>query len=250
MEEIVNYLANHQERMRFPDRQAKQIRNHPFMTQLDFFDTNEEQKRAWEVQQRKQEVKEIAIQAGTSEAMEVTRKTKKSRGDTGIMRPGGVSRAEQREQYDDDVGTMRLNPSTYQEHDAESKTLRHERGTKSDTMAQTVRFSLRDRVVRPDAAEAPVHPGIHLPRLPVGVKGATNLPVEAGEREPVPVGIRDKVGIKVPIRVADEEMVREGVPVPDEATGSLQVKQREKEMKKDGMLLFALKEKKKLHGIA
>ena len=78
MEEIVNYLANHQERMRFPDRQAKQIRNHPFMTQLDFFDTNEEQKRAWEVQQRKQEVKEIAIQAGTSEAMEVTRKTKKN----------------------------------------------------------------------------------------------------------------------------------------------------------------------------
>ena len=60
MEEIVNYLANHQERMRFPDRQAKEIRNHPFMTQLDFFDTNEEQKRAWEAQQRKQEIKEIA----------------------------------------------------------------------------------------------------------------------------------------------------------------------------------------------
>ena len=97
MEEIVNYLANHQERMRFPDRQAKQIRNHPFMTQLDFFDTNEEQKRAWEVQQRKQEVKEIATQAGTSEAMEVTKNTKKSRGDTGIMRPDGVSRGEQRE---------------------------------------------------------------------------------------------------------------------------------------------------------
>ena len=249
MEEIVNYLANHQERMRFPDRQAKQIRNHPFMTQLDFFDTNEEQKRAWEVQQRKQEAKEIATQAGTSEAMEGTKKTK-TRADTVIMRPDNLTRAGATEQYDDDVKQMRLNPSTYQEHDAESKTLRHERGTKSDTMAQTVRFSLRDRVVRPDAAEAPVHPGIHLPRLPVGVKGATNLPVEAGEREPVPVGIRDKVGIKVPIRVADEEMVREGVPVPDEATGSLQVKQREKEMKKDGILMFALKEMKKLHGIA
>ena len=144
MEEIVNYLANHQERMRFPDRQAKQIRNHPFLTQLDFFDTNEEQKRAWEVQQRKEEVKEIATQAGTSEAMEVTKKSNKikSRGDTGIMRPDGVSRGEQREQYDDDVKQMRLNPSTYNEHDAESKTLRHERGTKSDTMAQTVRFSL------------------------------------------------------------------------------------------------------------
>ncbi len=82
--------------MRFPDREAKQIRNHPFMTQLDFFDTTEEQKRTWEEQKRKQKAKEIAKQAGTSEAMEVTRKTK-SRGDTGIMQPEGVSRAEQRE---------------------------------------------------------------------------------------------------------------------------------------------------------
>ena len=65
--------------------------------------------------------KEIAIQAGTSEAMEVTRKTKKSRGDTGIMRPEGVSRGEQREQYDDDVAQMRLNPSTYKEHGAEAR---------------------------------------------------------------------------------------------------------------------------------
>ena len=96
------------------------------------------------------------------------------------MRPDGVSRGEQREQFDDDVRQMRLNPSTYKEHDAESKTLRHERGTKSDTMAQTVRFSLRDRVVRPDAPEVPVYPGIHIPRFPIGVKQATNIPVEAG----------------------------------------------------------------------
>ena len=67
----------------------------------------------------------------------------KSRGDTGIMRPDGVSRGEQREQFDDDVKQIRLNPSTYKEHDAESKMLSHERGTKSDTMAQTVRFSFR-----------------------------------------------------------------------------------------------------------
>ena len=38
MEELVSYLANHQETTRFPDREAKQIRNHPYMTQLDFFD--------------------------------------------------------------------------------------------------------------------------------------------------------------------------------------------------------------------
>ena len=36
MEELVSYLSNHQETTRFPDREAKQIRNHPYMTQLDF----------------------------------------------------------------------------------------------------------------------------------------------------------------------------------------------------------------------
>ena len=158
MEEIVNYLANHQERTPFPDRLAKQIRNHPFMTQLDFFDTNEEQKGAWEVQKRKEEVKEIATQAGTSEAVEGIKKTK-TRADTGIMRPDNLTRAGATEQYDDDVKQMRLNPSMYKEHDAESKTLRHERGTKSDSMAQSVRFSLQNRAAHPDAPEVPVHPG-------------------------------------------------------------------------------------------
>ena len=56
--------------MNFPDREAKFIRNHPFMTQLDFFDTNEEQKRAWEEQKRKEEAKDIATQSGTSQAVE------------------------------------------------------------------------------------------------------------------------------------------------------------------------------------
>ena len=74
MEEIVNYLANHQETTKFPDRKAKQIRNHPFMTQFDFFDTNEDQKRAWEEEKRKQEVKEIATQMESSEALERAKK--------------------------------------------------------------------------------------------------------------------------------------------------------------------------------
>ena len=73
-------------------------------------------------------------------------------------------------------------------------------------MAQTVRFSLRDRVVRPDAEEAPVYPGIHIPRLPTGVQQATNIPVEAGERVPIPIGVRERVGIPVPIAVREEEI--------------------------------------------
>ena len=60
MEQIVDYLENGQERVKFPDREAKFIRNHPFMTQLDFFDMQEDQERAWEDQKREHEAQRIS----------------------------------------------------------------------------------------------------------------------------------------------------------------------------------------------
>ncbi len=47
LEQITNYLNYGQEDITYPDRQAKLIRNHLVMTQLDFFDMQEEQARAW-----------------------------------------------------------------------------------------------------------------------------------------------------------------------------------------------------------
>jgi hypothetical protein len=176
-----------------------------------------------------------------------------------------MSRREATELYDDDVKQMRLNPSMYKEHNAESKTLRHERGNKSDSMAQSVRFSLRNRVAHPDAPEVPVYPGYIKPKP--GVPAPTNIPTAVGERIPTPIVIGTKVGMKVPVRVAadeevyydifaqDEEGVREDTRVglkeaddediPDEVRGVLNVKQREKEMKRMGVLRFALRELKK-----
>ena len=52
MEQIVDYLNSRQEKMQVPDREAKQIRNHPFMTQLDFFDMQEDQEKQWEEQKK------------------------------------------------------------------------------------------------------------------------------------------------------------------------------------------------------
>ncbi len=43
MEQIVNYLMLHQEKVKFPDSAATLIRNRAFMTQLDFFDMQEAQ---------------------------------------------------------------------------------------------------------------------------------------------------------------------------------------------------------------
>ena len=69
MEELVSYLANHQETTRFPNREAKQIRNHPYRTQLDFFDMQDEQQKAWEEQKRKEEMKQLAQDEGSSLAL-------------------------------------------------------------------------------------------------------------------------------------------------------------------------------------
>ena len=68
MEEIVSYLESGQEHVQFPDRLAKLIRNHPFMTQLDFFDMQEDQERKWEEEKRQHEVVNIAEQFGMSAA--------------------------------------------------------------------------------------------------------------------------------------------------------------------------------------
>ena len=68
MEQIVSYLESGQERVVYPDRLAKLIRNHPFMTQLDFFDMQEDQERAWEEQNKKHRAEEIAKKSNMSAA--------------------------------------------------------------------------------------------------------------------------------------------------------------------------------------
>ena len=73
MEELVDYLANGQPRMSYPDREAKFVRNHPFMTQLDFFDMQDDQKRAWEQQARDQEAEQVAKDRKESKALVLVR---------------------------------------------------------------------------------------------------------------------------------------------------------------------------------
>ena len=51
-EQIVDYLANGQQRVPYRDREARQIRNHPYLTQLNFFETVDEQRKVWEEQRR------------------------------------------------------------------------------------------------------------------------------------------------------------------------------------------------------
>ena len=67
-EQIINYLECGQEHVVYPDRQAKLIRNHPYMTQLDFFEMQDDQKRQWEAQKEQQQVSQVAEEFNLSAA--------------------------------------------------------------------------------------------------------------------------------------------------------------------------------------
>ena len=68
METIIHYLTHNQELATSPNRQAKMLRNHPFMTQLDFYDMHEEQERTLDEQKREHEAQRISKEAQTSAA--------------------------------------------------------------------------------------------------------------------------------------------------------------------------------------
>jgi hypothetical protein len=73
LEAIVDYLANGQETIKYPDRFAKFIRNHPYLTQLDgegMMEMQEQQENVWREQVREQRVRELA-EAGTQSAPEI-----------------------------------------------------------------------------------------------------------------------------------------------------------------------------------
>jgi hypothetical protein len=211
MEQIVDYLANGQPKVKFPNREAKRIREHPYMTQLDFFDMQDSQKTVWEDQKRKEEAKRIAGQTQTSQAMELV-KTTRSRKDTGIIRAEGENREQATERYNREVDMMRSDPDRYREYDAESKTLRTQRAGKSESIAQTVRCGLNNQAARaPDKQfQGPTYD-------PSGIRvqNALRRPIEAGEREPVRIGVGERVPMSHSIGVGGDVAMGRGIGVDE-----------------------------------
>ena len=124
MEELVDYLANGQPRMSYPDREAKFVRNHPFMTQLDFFDMQDDQKRAWEQQARDQEAEQVAKDRKESKALVLARDQ------------GAQVKIVSDKDWDDFA--RRANRSW----DAESDTFNTQDKNKKELAAQTMRYAL------------------------------------------------------------------------------------------------------------
>lgn len=71
---IVDYLANGQESVKYPDRFAKQLRNHPYLTQFDaegIFEVEELDRKMREQEQKNQVIQNIVNQSGmTSQAIQ------------------------------------------------------------------------------------------------------------------------------------------------------------------------------------
>jgi len=83
-EGIVDYLANGQEKTKFPNREAKIIRNHPYLTQLDhigMWEMEEQQESEWKEKEKEHRVKELSSQ-GAQSAPEVRTQMRRETGAT------------------------------------------------------------------------------------------------------------------------------------------------------------------------
>ena len=79
-QQLVNYLQNDQDIIRYPNRLATQIRNSPYMTQLDsvgvMADMEQQQKRFMQEQAKQNMLREMASEAGqTHKELSASRRT-------------------------------------------------------------------------------------------------------------------------------------------------------------------------------
>ena len=153
LEAIVDYLANGQETIRYPDRFAKFIRNHPYLTQLDgegMMEMQEQQENAWKAQEREHRVKELSTQ-GTQSAPEIRTQMRSidiqarpdvraqgAQSSTDVRTSEAQTMPELRTQQRSERGmTSETTPYTYRTQ------LRSERGMDSETTGFSFRTQLR-----------------------------------------------------------------------------------------------------------
>ena len=86
-EGISDYFANGQEKVKYANREAKLIRNRPYLTQLDglgMFEVQEQQENEWKEKEKERRVKEMTSQ-GTQSAPEVRTELRREQGATSSM---------------------------------------------------------------------------------------------------------------------------------------------------------------------
>jgi hypothetical protein len=145
LEAIVDYLANGQETIKYPDRFAKFIRNHPYLTQLDgegMMEMQEQQENVWREQVREQRVRELA-EAGTQSAPEIRAQLRSLgiQASTSARDQAAQARPSARDQEAQSSRDVRMSEA---QTDPEVRTqLRSERGMTSETTPFSYRTELR-----------------------------------------------------------------------------------------------------------
>ena len=118
-----------------------------------------------------------------------------------------MSRRDARDLFDYDFNHKLSKPDIYEKHEAESITLQTLRKNRSDSVAQSVWFSLRNQTRHPDS-DVPewIRP------LPDGGKLPEGIPIltpEPGEKIPVPIG--GKTQPSLPISVKADSPKAQGI---------------------------------------
>ena len=103
-DEIIDYLANDQEIIRYPDRWAKRIREHPYLTQLDGEGVNEmteQQEAEWREHEKEQRVREVSSKSSqTAQLLRATSsQTEQPSQTTQVSRSTGVTGASSSYQF-------------------------------------------------------------------------------------------------------------------------------------------------------
>jgi hypothetical protein len=184
-EEIVDYLANKQEKVKYPDREAKQIRNHPYLTQLDgvgMFEMQEQQENAWKEQEKERIVKQLDIKGKRDAGVQV-QSVSNDDWDRMMSEAGGMIR----ETYEEMQRDRDKADSKFQTR-APIALQTGSRNVLDEAMERDMRFSLRS--IRPSLSsasssskQAPPTPDVYLieqiskgPPPPPGAAGAVAIP--------------------------------------------------------------------------
>lgn len=180
-EGIVDYLANKQEKTKYPDREAKQIRNHPYLTQLDgigMFEMQEQQENAWKEQEKERVMKMLDIKGKRDAGVQV--QTVSNEDWDKMMSDADMVITETRESRQKD----RKNVETKFQTKEFSKVLRTgSRSMLDDAMDRDMQFSLQS--IRPSTASSSRAPAPEVyflqqtsrgPPPPPGAAGAVAIP--------------------------------------------------------------------------
>jgi hypothetical protein len=182
-EGIVDYLANGQEKTKYPNREAKQIRNHPYLTQLDgigMFEMQEQQENAWKEQEKERVMKQLGIQGKRDAGGQV--KTVSNEDWDKMMSDADMVISETRESMRKDRNNVE---TKFQTREPMQALRTGSRSMLDDAMDREMQFSLRS--IRPSMASSSKAPTPEVyfveqtsrgPPPPPGAAGAVAIPTK------------------------------------------------------------------------